>query len=276
MSTENSNSEANTSTNTKKAYNAGTTLKQLLAKYGNLWQKVIALEVKNLAKSNPNFRYVYPEHVDEMCKCSYNGPAIKPGSNEIVGPECEGCIFGQALQNLGWSNPVELTSIWQISTLIDDTDWIHPLTSTFSKLQQRQDGGNRWGDVISEVPSGIITVSVIQVRYGNDFASVLDKEIIRLATEHPDRSLNHPDGPNHIILEALKELGWDNPEEIEYSGKYIGLLISGELTNPPSGELTDVPSGPYHCQDHWITIENLLLSGATWKQATYKLFKKED
>jgi len=109
-------------------------------------------KVVKLGEENPDFVYTYVSSAN----CSYNGPA-EDDDGEICGPEINGCIFGQALKSMGWSDQDELETGTDIVSLLfndDRTLLSHPCRSTDSfkrklrKTQRDQDTGNRWGDCV--------------------------------------------------------------------------------------------------------------------------------
>lgn len=102
-------------------------------------------EITNLIESKPDFKY---NTIDRHVGCAYNGPATIGVLREPAGPLCKGCIFGQALQNLGWSDEVELFSGSPISQLFSDNDVrdFEP-PDYWQSIQNRQDAGDTWGSL---------------------------------------------------------------------------------------------------------------------------------
>jgi hypothetical protein len=102
-------------------------------------------EVVRLADENPDFRYNTSDHV---VLCSWNGPAID--GNKLAGPDCKGCIFGQALQNMGWDDEDEMNKTNSIRDLLTETELIKScdeseiILELFSDTQNSQDSGYTW------------------------------------------------------------------------------------------------------------------------------------
>lgn len=130
-------------------------LKEIVAKYPTEQDFIKAVEEQLLllAKEQPSFRY---NTSGELATCRYNGPATKRYDyNEMVdalivqvGPDCKGCLFGQALQNLGWDDAIELTSGMTIDIVlgfISDKSRLN----LWRQIQGSQDGGKTWSEAVS-------------------------------------------------------------------------------------------------------------------------------
>ena len=94
-------------------------------------------EVLRLAKESPN--YVYPSIQDGISvpSCYYTKGAT---------PECKGCIFGVALQNLGVSKErLEEFGQSAIHYLIEANT---KLLEVFVTVQVMQDNGEPWGEAV--------------------------------------------------------------------------------------------------------------------------------
>ena len=103
----------------------------------------VKAEVIKLGQEQPDFIYnpAY-DPLEFSISCFYT-----EGAKD--GPECNGCIFGQALQNLGV--PLEkLETTQTIEFLLSDlgiavtTEESHHLR----KVQEQQDTGKTWGEAI--------------------------------------------------------------------------------------------------------------------------------
>jgi len=109
-------------------------------------------KIKELVDKNPDFRY-NPLHDPFSTKgnlCRYN-KGVKGG------PECNGCIFGQALQALGWDDPEELSYICDIGTLheifIQELPNKVSIPVSWVVAQKYQDTGNTWAASTRELLS---------------------------------------------------------------------------------------------------------------------------
>jgi len=102
-------------------------------------------EVIKLGTENPDFVY----NTSGVGRCYYNR-----GSD--TGPGCKGCIFGQALQNMGWDDKyelfIEMNLVRLFTNLISDN--IITYDSHFLVVQQLQDEGHSWGEAIKTLLSG--------------------------------------------------------------------------------------------------------------------------
>jgi hypothetical protein len=110
-------------------------------------------EVIKLGTSNPDFVY----NPNREGFCTYYGPA-KNKIGSIVGPKCNGCIFGQALQNMGCNNYDELGMSLRIDTYLNTLILNYEikyqdLLEKFRRTQACQDLGGSWKKSISELIS---------------------------------------------------------------------------------------------------------------------------
>lgn len=133
-------------------------LKEIVAKYPTEQDFIKAVEEQLLllAKKQPDFKY---NTSGELATCRYNGPATATATklndyNEIVqvGPDCKGCLFGQALQNLGWDDASELTSSMTIDIVlgfISDKSRLN----LWRQIQGNQDTGKTWSEAVSVLTS---------------------------------------------------------------------------------------------------------------------------
>jgi len=126
-------------------------LSEIIAKYSSQDEFLSALksEVIKLGTENPDFIY----NPGNLGLCSYNGPAYRTNNTDwlnpikkTVGPECKGCIFGQALQNMGWNPEEEL--IGSISTVLRNHEFHYTKLDVFQEIQNDQDKGLSWGEAI--------------------------------------------------------------------------------------------------------------------------------
>ncbi len=126
-------------------------LSEVIAKYSSQNEFLDALksEVIKLGTENPDFIY----NPGNLGICSYNGPAYRievDWSNtpikKTVGPECKGCIFGQALQNMGWDDEEEM--VGSISTILLNHGFHYTKLNVFQEIQNDQDRGHSWGKAI--------------------------------------------------------------------------------------------------------------------------------
>ncbi len=135
-------------------------LSEIVAKFDSELEfvKQLAVEVVKLGTENPDFQYNTSER---LAACHYNGPAtIKTGTSSTpiqAGPDCKGCIFGQALQNMGWDDEGEMNSGHSISEILC-TEYVDVLTSqthkwivSFKDTQIDQDNGASWGKAIERI-----------------------------------------------------------------------------------------------------------------------------
>jgi hypothetical protein len=107
--------------------------------------QAVEAQLKALAEANPDFCYIHKLH-DPGCNppCHYNR-----GSDS--GPECSGCWFGQALQNLGWSDEWELNTAAGIRSLIRMyVDGQFNTPAHWLLMQGKQDRGGTWGAIAKE------------------------------------------------------------------------------------------------------------------------------
>lgn len=116
-------------------------LNDVVNKYKNEVEFFDALknELIKLGTENPDFIY-NPNGADT---CHYD-------CGTENGPECKGCILGQALKNMGWSDQNELTVQLLICELFDQLVKPDLVTEDdeFMAVQTLQDSGIAWGKAI--------------------------------------------------------------------------------------------------------------------------------
>lgn len=143
-------------------------LKEVVEKYSSPEEfiKAVNRELIALAEENPDFVYA-PEVIpksDFYNRCSYNsGAKIINKKDESVThvkyeTECTGCIFGQALQRMGWDNKSELGSEEGIIGLIHTQTYLSlrkdytKTANLWADIQGLQDTlGRSWKSIIDEV-----------------------------------------------------------------------------------------------------------------------------
>ena len=112
-------------------------------------------ELIKLGTENPNFIY----NPGGKGSCYYDGPARLQLGNVIVGPECKGCIIGQALQNMGWNDDYEFNAAFNVSWLLrgsgitsfikdEDSNSFNEYMLLLRRVQASQDDGKSWGESI--------------------------------------------------------------------------------------------------------------------------------
>lgn len=106
-------------------------------------------EVLRLARENPD--YVYPSGGGT---CRYSSSGLVNGVP--VDPDCKGCIFGQAFQNLGWELPGEGT---YVGYSVGD-EFSMEEKAFCNDLQAKQDSGTKWGDLVEIVENYLSTSEV--------------------------------------------------------------------------------------------------------------------
>ncbi len=125
-------------------------LKEVVAKYNNvdLFLANLFVEIQNLVEKNPEFVYTTIKYGS----CNYNGPAND--GEIIVGPECSGCLIGQALQTMGWDDTDELEYFGNVIELLNEFGGIdgqlftNPLLNKIRMIQTKQDDGHSWKSCI--------------------------------------------------------------------------------------------------------------------------------
>ena len=118
---------------------------ELITTLGDKFDTAVEEQLLLLAREKPDF--VYKEQ--GVCgTCQYDGPACY--GDKIVGPECSGCIFGQAFQRLGWEPSDYIGGI--IRDVIEaygqrcPTGWV--------EIQKAQDKGSTWKEAVSFLTGG--------------------------------------------------------------------------------------------------------------------------
>lgn len=107
----------------------------------------IKQEVIRLGTEYPQAKYIHPT-------CRSFGPCYYNKGEVINGPEGkEGCIFGQALQNLGVTDKLDkLMGIRELLSILD-IPFSNELGSKFADCQYIQDQNCTWGNAISKLSS---------------------------------------------------------------------------------------------------------------------------
>lgn len=121
------------------------TLEELLSRLGDKFVEKVDEQLKDLITKNPEFTYNPGAKVGT---CSYIGPHRSYDHTKedwvVDGPECSGCIFGQAFQQLGWT-PEDIKK--DIHTLCIELDIKAP--ARWFNMQRLQDIGEKWGALIA-------------------------------------------------------------------------------------------------------------------------------
>jgi hypothetical protein len=121
-------------------------LSQLYAILGTRFIPAVEAQVLLLGHEQPD--YVY-KNAGTAGTCKYNGPAVNH-MGKTVGNPSKGCIIGQALQRLGWTDEVEMNKMCAISSLFLQLGI--PERSLFlSLVQNAQDVGVPWGKAIEQI-----------------------------------------------------------------------------------------------------------------------------
>ena len=106
--------------------------------------KKLAEKVLEIGKANPDFVY---KDFDEPGRCSYNNRCVEISpeyKKRKQGPDCPGCLLGQALQSLG----VSVTSMnAQIEKYIPANFDLYGL----DVCQNAQDTGKSFGEAIKHI-----------------------------------------------------------------------------------------------------------------------------
>lgn len=120
-------------------------LKEVVQKFETeeLFISAVNEQLKKLMEENPKF--IYNDGID-IGYCFYNQGTI---SNP---DKCKGCIFGQALQNLGWSDSDELDFIGNINCLFIKYSYFPTIPRYWEKIQVMQDTGSNWGSLLEYLP----------------------------------------------------------------------------------------------------------------------------
>lgn len=92
--------------------------------------------ILEVADENPDFVY---NPFDNITGCYYDGPA-RNGKN--IGPECNGCIIGTALQKMGVARIVLAEMFMGISSHIEG------ISTKIIQVQRLQDAGVSWGKAV--------------------------------------------------------------------------------------------------------------------------------
>jgi hypothetical protein len=115
-------------------------LQELYNIHSDSFLSVVLNEVKKLAEEKPDFLYAPP---NIGVKCFYN-------KGSVLGPECDGCIIGQALQRLGWDDKKEMGFFGSVDNLL--LTYIDSITEDLCYelkcIQIKQDNGVVWGKCV--------------------------------------------------------------------------------------------------------------------------------
>jgi hypothetical protein len=118
---------------------------ELITTLGDKFVPAVEEQLLILASEKPDF--VYKEQ--GVCgSCKYDGPACY--GYKIVGPECSGCIFGQAFQRLGWEPPDYIIS----GTIRDVMEHYMKCPEGWVEIQETQDKGKTWKEAVSILTGG--------------------------------------------------------------------------------------------------------------------------
>lgn len=130
-------------------------LRDIAEKHGDQFVAAVETELRKLAAEQPDFKYrTAPTDQFNESTCSYNGRCIDDEGRPI-GPECSGCIFGQALQRLGWDDKVELAIMDDIVKLMSEVAGVHLFRlGNWSRVQTTQDNGYTWAEAVAELDKG--------------------------------------------------------------------------------------------------------------------------
>jgi len=128
-------------------------LKEIVDSYltHDAFLQAVATKVLELADAQPDFLYAPTRGYT----CSYNGPAIKvrAAAPHDYGPQCSGCILGQAMKAMGWNDETELLLNSTFNNLVFNKAGLGltPLRSILNSVQGYQDDGNTWGMAVTEL-----------------------------------------------------------------------------------------------------------------------------
>lgn len=133
-------------------------LKEIADEYGKNFINVVEIELRKLAAEQPEFRYrIIPTAPsdgsavsDHSFNCSYNS-GCSDNRDKPLGPECSGCIFGQALKRLGWDDPEELDSDEDIEDLLLTHTALNECPFAWFEVQAVQDKGGTWAEAIAKL-----------------------------------------------------------------------------------------------------------------------------
>ena len=118
-------------------------LKEIVSEYKNHKDFIQALKDKLIEIGTREPDFVYNPFRTKV-GCCYNGPCKMNGR---FGPDCKGCIFGTALQEMGWDSEEEMRSgKWIVSLLYYYANISLP--RDFGEAQDLQDIGKSWGEAI--------------------------------------------------------------------------------------------------------------------------------
>lgn len=127
---------------------------------GDAFLKAVHKEVIKLAAEQPTYRYCYTGNM----ACKYNGPAAPLHYLDHVNPRpdettcdinAKGCIFGVALQRMGWADTEELNTLALIKDLMMellDDNFVYEehriQLDALQRIQNKQDAGMTWGEAV--------------------------------------------------------------------------------------------------------------------------------
>jgi len=131
-------------------------LSEVIAKYSSEDEFISALktEVIKLGTENPDFIY---NPGFKGTYCSYTGPSYDENWSDesgwvktSIGPECKGCIFGQAMQNMGWNSSDEKLA-GPITYVLKCQGIEVSKVQMLLEVKKNQDSGASWGEAIKRL-----------------------------------------------------------------------------------------------------------------------------
>jgi len=111
-------------------------------------EKYIAV-VKSIAAENPDFVYNTIQTSEDIGTCRYDRPAESDSGK--IGPDCKGCLLGQAFQMVGVTSGLEFYG--NISALTEHIemnidDFCEISIKKLFKVQTLQDMGESFGEAV--------------------------------------------------------------------------------------------------------------------------------
>jgi len=107
-------------------------------------------ELRRLITEQPDF--VYNPLGGGIGLCTYKGPCQY--NDGTTGPDCNGCIFGQALKALGWTDQEEISIKENIRCVVNDLIPNNNILfiPKWLAIQEGQDKGEPWGSLLQFLP----------------------------------------------------------------------------------------------------------------------------